>query len=144
MDNNYARYLVGRVKVSISSLVFQNEVEARQSNSKIVKKLLNVFTTTSGGCERDNQENHIPAIITPAELDHILSLSQLTRDDLQVSLISGMYPKLSTSHRKIYCLDGRHRVKALLQNSLIDDYWIIALYCFDAGGKHMFSDYLQC
>src|SRR6266487_7114375 len=51
MDENSSP--VGIVHVDISSLVFQDEVEARQIDDNIVQKLINIFTMSSNGCERD-------------------------------------------------------------------------------------------
>ena len=98
MDENSSP--VGIVHVDISSLVFQDEIEARQIDDNIVQKLINIFTMSSNGCERDEPENHIPALISSRELDYILQISQLTRDGLQRSLLGRGYPKLNTLNNK--------------------------------------------
>jgi len=134
-----AECLVGIVYIDISSLVFQDKVEARQINDAKVQKLINIFTTSSNGCKRDELGNRIPALISSRELDHILQISRLTRDDLQKSLLGGGYPKLNTLNNKIYCLHGRHRLRAaaaFLRNSELDNYWwTIELYAFEPESK---------
>lgn len=134
-----AECLVGIVHVDISSLVFQDEIEARQIDDTKVQKLINIFTTSSHGCERDEPENHIPAVISSRELSYILQISQLTRDDLQRSLLGRGYPKLNTLNNKIYCLHGRHRLRAaaaFLRNFESDNYWwTIKLYTFEPESK---------
>ena len=137
MDENSSP--VGIVHVDISSLVFQDEIEARQIDDNIVQKLINIFTMSSNGCERDEPENHIPALISSRELDYILQISQLTRDDLQRSLLGGGYPKLNTLNNKIYCLHGRHRLRAaaaFFRNTQPGNYWwTIELYTFEPESK---------
>src|SRR6266516_5788308 len=125
-SSSVAKCLVGIVHIDISSIVFQDEIEARQIDDITVQKLINIFTTSSNGCELDEPENRIPALISSRELDYILQISQLTRDDLQRSLLGERYPKLNTLNNKIYCLHGRHRLRAaaaFLRNSEPDNYW---------------------
>jgi hypothetical protein len=125
-SSSVAKCLVGIVHVDISSLAFQDDIEARQINNTTVQNLIKIFNTNSNGCERDEWQNHVPALISSRELDHILQVSQLTRDGLQRSLLDGRYPKLNMLNNKIYCLHGRHRLRAaaaFLRNSEPDNYW---------------------
>ena len=108
------RHLVGRVRVPLSSITFQNEVQPRPIDTPIVEKLIKIFTTSSGGCERDKLENHISAIITTVELDAVLQSLGFTRDNLYKSLLDGVYPTLISSS-KIYCINGRHWIEAAEQ-----------------------------
>ncbi|KAH0545345.1 hypothetical protein FGG08_000644 [Glutinoglossum americanum] len=129
MDEHFSSVakLVGVVQVDISSLAFQDEVEARQITDAEVQDLISIFNKSSDGCEPSKPENQITALISPRELDYILQISQLTRDDLQRSLLSGEYPKLNTLNNKIYCLNGRRRIRAAA--ALADKYWwVIKLY----------------
>jgi hypothetical protein len=66
------KYLVGRVRVDLSSITFQDEINPRLFDNSKVEKLLNIFNESSQGCEQDRLENHISAIITPVELDAVL------------------------------------------------------------------------
>jgi hypothetical protein len=121
-----AKCLVGIVRVDIFCLAFQDDIEARQIDSAIVQKLITIFTKSSNGCERDRPGNQVPALISSRELDHMLEISQLTRNDLQRSLLGVGYPKLNTSNTKIYCLHRRHRLRAaaaFLRHFEQEDYW---------------------
>ena len=136
MDEFYstvAKCLVGVVRVDIASLVYQDHVESRQIDDDIVSKLIHIFATK--GCKRDKPENHISAIISSTDLDDILQASQIMRDDLQRSLLDGVYPKLNTLDKKICYLYGRHRISAAIKffkNSVLDNrWWTIALSSFE-------------
>jgi DNA-binding phage protein len=132
------KYLVGRVRVALSSITFQDEIEGRLPNDAIVEYLTNVFATGSKGCEPDRLENHISAIISPADLNRVLHFSGLTRNDLQQSLLDGEYPTLNALSN-VYCVDGKHRIAAaerLFVNSRPDQiFWTVALHCFDINSK---------
>jgi DNA-binding phage protein len=142
MDNyssSVAKCLVGIVRVDISCLAFRSDIEARQVDNSVIQNLITVFTESSKGCERDKLDNQIPAVISSRELDRMPENSQLTRDDLQRSLLGGGYPKLNTSNTKIYCLWGKHRLRAaavFLRHCDPGDYWwAVKLYTFGPGSK---------
>ena len=134
MGNEYnlslAECLVGIVKVDISSLAFQDDAGARQIDPIIVDRLIEIFYS------RYDSENHILALISLAELDHILQASRLTRGDLSKSLLGGECPKLDTSHQKIHCLHGRHRLRDAIEFLKPDDcWWTVRLYCFESDSE---------
>jgi DNA-binding phage protein len=143
---SHDKYLVGRVRVAVSSITFQDEIEGRLPNDAIVEYLKNVFATGSKGCEQDKLQNHISAIISPADLNHVLHFSGLTRNDLQQSLLEGKYPTLNALGN-IYYVDGRHRIdaaKQLFVDSRPDEiFWIVALHCFDLNSKSAAVKYIQ-
>jgi hypothetical protein len=138
-SSSVAKCLVGIVRVDISCLAFRSDIEARQIDNTVVQNLVTVFTESSNGCERDKPDNQVSALISSRELDHMLENSQLTRNDLQRSLLGGGYPKLNTSNTKIYCLRGRHRLRAaavFLRHCDPEDYWwAVKLYTFGPGSQ---------
>jgi hypothetical protein len=131
--------LVGVVHANISSLIFQDEIEAREIDKNKVQTLVKIFSRSSNGCKPDEPENRIPALVSSRELDYILQISELTRDDLQRSLLGGEYPKLDILDNKIYCLRGRHRLKAaaeFFRNFRPDNYWwTVELHIFEPESK---------
>jgi hypothetical protein len=148
-SSSVAKCLVGIVRVDISCLAFRSDIEARQIDNTVAPKrqidntgvqyLVKVFTESSKGCEQDEPDNQVTALISWTELDHMLENSQLTRNDLQRSLLGGGYPKLDTSNTKIYCLRGRHRLKAAalyLRHCDPEDYWwAVKLYTLGLGSE---------
>jgi hypothetical protein len=123
------KYLVGRVRVPLPSITFQDEVEARLFDIPIVENPIKLFAK-GRRCKKDKLQNHISAIISPIELDVILYTSGLTRDDLRDSLVVGVYPTVSTLS-KIYCLNGRHRIEAAKDLPAHESLWTVALYSFE-------------
>lgn len=124
---------VGIVHVDISSLAFKDDIGLRELDKNIVDRLTGVF---KAGCSPDIIENHLPAFIEPTELDHLLRNSQLTATDLQASLLGRPYPRLNLGQEKLYCLHGRHRLKAAVEALRPEDrWWTIRLYSFEPSEK---------
>lgn len=123
--------LVGRVQVDISSLAFSDA--SRKEVPRIIDRFKCAFEE-GYDTSRHNPQNRLQAHIDSTELDDVLRASQLTRDDLQVSFLPGaLHPKLNTSGTKIYCFEGRHRLKAAEQFHNTDDcWWTIDLYVFES------------
>jgi hypothetical protein len=48
-----AKCLVGTVHVDISSLVFQDDIEARQIDDTTIQNLIKIFNSNSNRCKRD-------------------------------------------------------------------------------------------
>ena len=69
-SSSMAKCLVGIVHVDISSLAFQDDIEARQINDTTVQNLIKIFNTNSNGCERDEWQNHVPAPISSRTGSH--------------------------------------------------------------------------
>jgi hypothetical protein len=95
--------------VDISSLAFSDA--SRRENPQITKTKRSFKNGTS--CSRHDPQSRISAHIDPTELDCVLRASQLSRDDLQASLLPGaIHPKLNTAGMMICCFNRRHRSKA--------------------------------
>ena len=122
---------VGTVKVDISSLAFKSNIGSRKIDQAIVNRIERVLSVA---CSRIAPENHLPAIINPAELDHVLLASGLTRNDLQTSLLGGPYPRLHLERSKLYCLHGKHCLQAAMKVLAPEDrWWTIRLYSLESG-----------
>jgi hypothetical protein len=126
---------VGIVHVDISSLDFENDIDSREIDERDVNRLEERF---KHGCFQDAALNQIPAFIMPADLDRLLQASQLTRADLQTSLLRRPYPKLNLGQEKLYCRYGRHRLKAAerVLTEPEDCWWTIQLISFEPGNIH--------
>ena len=128
---------VGTVRANISCLAFEDK--SRAEDQGIIDYLISVFKGSSHGCERDNADHQIPAIVSSREIDQILENSQLTRHDLRRLNLDGEYPKINMSNAKIRCLRGIHRVKAaegfLGGRGPENCWWIINLFTFNIRSK---------
>ncbi|KAE9373849.1 hypothetical protein N431DRAFT_456576 [Stipitochalara longipes BDJ] len=131
MDNReYDYYLaldkcrIGRVRVNISSLVI-NDLSRKDNRTK--KK------RASKSRSRHDPQSRISADIDPHDLDHVLQVSLLSKEDLQNSLLPGaIHPRINTSNITIRCFNGRQRFKFAEKFYKEDDcWWEIELYCFD-------------
>ncbi|PMD42323.1 hypothetical protein L207DRAFT_580988 [Hyaloscypha variabilis F] len=101
---------IGIVRVGLESLEFW---EGREVDEENVMDLVKVFEKSRYGCDRYDDHNIIPAYVNPRELNNILELSNLTREELQLSLSSqGFRPWIETGNIKIRGLHGQHRVEA--------------------------------
>ena len=128
----FSRCLVGIVRVDISSIAFQDVLEAKKIDSTKIQNLIEDFR--ENGCNRDSPENQVPALVSTRELDYMLEIAQVTQEDLQRSLLEGEYPTLSIADNTIYCLDGRHRLRAaeLFFNDRPEEkWWTIRLNTFN-------------
>jgi hypothetical protein len=67
-------YLVRRVRVALSSIIFHDMVESRLFNESKVKKLREIFAIK---CENEKLDYHVSALTIPIELDTILQTSGL-------------------------------------------------------------------
>lgn len=141
MDNEEYEYyisldkcLVGRARVDISSLTFSDASRREIPHITKIKR----SSKNGTGCSRHDPQSRIPAHIDPTELDHVLRASQLSRDNLQASLLPGaIHPKLNTAGTRICCFNGRHRLKAAEHRYNEDDrWWTIELYSFGPNRKH--------
>jgi hypothetical protein len=88
--------LVGIVNVDISSLEFY-ENRARDANT--IQHLLSLFR--DGRDRYDEDANQVPAIVGPTDLEQVLQVSHITRNNLQKSLLDR--PRLSDgeNYRKL-------------------------------------------
>lgn len=137
-----SRCLVGIVQVDISLLTFQDDLKAKKIDPTKVQNLISIFRTS--GCERDSPENQLPALISPRELDYMLETAQVTRGDLQGSLQGGGYPRFRAGDSTIYCLDGRHRLRAaeiFFKDRPEENWWTVKLATFNPSSHETkFSD----
>jgi Protein of unknown function (DUF3723) len=124
---NFTKSPVGIVRVEISSLQY----ESATIDERNVNRLVTIFTR---GCFRHNLDNHVPALIRPTELDEALQASNLSREDLDLSLVGVEYPVLRITRGKLECLHGGHRLRAALQVLEEGDrWWMVRLYSFEQG-----------
>jgi hypothetical protein len=142
------RSLIGTVTIKHSALVFPNDIgdlesselafdkedveniEARLLDSKLAERLA-VDSLEPNGCAPRDLLHQIPALISAAELMPILRESELTRDGIRDANSAADFPKLHTGNKKIYCLQGQHRIKAAESiPELSDRWWTIRLHCF--------------
>jgi Protein of unknown function (DUF3723) len=125
--------MIGTVRIDISCLAFEDK--SRAEDQDIVDYLLSVYKGSRHGCEQDNADHQIPAVVDSREMDHILENSQLTRDDLRRLNLDGEYPKINASNAKIRCVRGMHRVKAaeefLKERDPENCWWVIKLFTFN-------------
>jgi hypothetical protein len=128
--------LVGRVRVDISSLIFSDlsrkDDPRITKNPKIAKK-----KRASKTRSRYDPQSRISADIEPDDLDHMLQLSLLSREDLQQSLLPGaIHPRINTTNIMIRCFNGRHRLKVAEGSYKEGDrWWKIELYCFQENRR---------
>ncbi|KAH8797844.1 hypothetical protein F5884DRAFT_687640, partial [Xylogone sp. PMI_703] len=152
--------LVGIVNVDIWSIKFRkiSELEdqsvldeenepsqqsgLRELDPRITSKLADVFRNTSQPVEltRCEPHNHIETVLSVGDLDQILEVLGISRDTLRESLMSGYYPKLHLSNRKLVCLHGQHRLEAAVKTLNSQDcWWPVKLYCFDPNSEFIQS-----
>jgi hypothetical protein len=113
--------LIGFVKIDISSLVFTS---GRELDNRIVNKLIRVFHRSKYGCDRVDERNYVPAIITSQDLSQLASRHQSLSRDLELSLSNvDVRPMLQVENEVIQCLHGKHRIKAAEQFLLANDRW---------------------
>jgi hypothetical protein len=133
-DKEYDYYLsldkclIGRVRVNISSLIISDL--SRKDNPTKKKR-------ASKSQSRHDPLSRISAYIEPNDLDYVLRMSLLSKEDLQKSLLSGaIHPRINTSNIIIRCFNGRQRLKEAEKFYKEDDcWWEIELYCFDLCRK---------
>ena len=77
-------------------------------------------------CPPSELPNHVPALITEAELQRLLAASGLPASSLQ----SGQPPQLNVSvDRPLQCLHGKHRLAgAKASPSPANQWWTVDLY----------------
>lgn len=110
---------LGIVRINLESLDFY---PGRAIDNDIVLYLKSVFEDS--GCDREHDQNVVPANISSTALDSILVTSGLTRSELQLSLIHPSYrPLLNTGDLKVLCLHGRHRIEAAKRFLNSDSLW---------------------
>jgi hypothetical protein len=113
--------LIGFVKINISSLVFTS---GRELDNRIVNKLIRVFHRSKYRCDRVNERNYVPAIITSQDLSQLISRHQLLSRDLELSLSNvDVRLMLQVKNEVIQCLHSKHRIKAAEQFLLANDRW---------------------
>jgi hypothetical protein len=135
--SSLSQCLLGRVRVDISSV--EPAKESREEHPVITKETRKRFKSRKSRkpksrsyriTSRHNPNNHIRAEIHPWELENVLTLSRITRGELQKSLLPGaIHPKLNLSNTKIYCFNGRHRLKVAKDHG--DSWWTVDLYTFE-------------
>ncbi len=119
------------VRVHLESLDFLN---TQDINNSTVLHLLNVLEESPYECERDHNQNVIPAYIDTSKLEQILKLSSLSLEDFSQSLRSCNFrPHLILENIKICCLYGKQRVEAAkLFLPSHKFWWTIKLYCLNS------------
>jgi hypothetical protein len=122
--------LLGRVRVDISSLILSDL--SRKDDPRTTKK-----KRGSKSRSRYDPQSRISADIDPDDLDHMLRLSLLSKEDLQKSLLPGaIHPRINTTDVMIRCFNGRHRLKvAEVGYKDGDCWWEIELYCFEKNRR---------
>ena len=123
--------LVGIVRVKFDSLIFP--AANRQKNPKIISQLKDVFEEGAYGCDREHENNIIPACITRANLASIFYESNLTQQEIQSSLVNKtIRPTISAGNLKFYCFWGLQRIEAAKQILREEEqWWTIRLYTWD-------------
>jgi hypothetical protein len=126
--------VVGIVNVDLSALAFP---WGREEDPLIVDGLIELFRNNSKGCDRNTEENYIPAIISEAELNTILGTNGLTQEDLQRTVSVASYrPKIVVSNFDLNCVHGKHRIKAAREVLCSTDaWWTVKLFSFDTSSK---------
>ncbi|KAJ4248078.1 hypothetical protein NW762_012848 [Fusarium torreyae] len=114
--------LVGIVRCPVDSLFPYGK--GRQIDQDAVDRIWKYFDKTER--RPSDERNQIRGIVTPGDLNTILSTLHVTRQVLKSTIQQGGYPLLS-DHR-IACLDGKHRLRALAQNRPLS-WWVVRLYC---------------
>lgn len=115
--------LVGIVRSPLASLVPYGE--GRSPRPEAVKRLVRVFNATK--CDSKNHKNHIQGIITPVDLQSILSILRISRHELARTVHSGDFPLLADY--PIAYLSGRQRLAAADRKSV--PRWTIRLLCVE-------------
>jgi Protein of unknown function (DUF3723) len=140
--------LIGIFTIETFSLVFPNNIQEFEADEiafdkddleLIEGKLLDNQIATrlakealdNNSCSPKDLLHQIPALISPHELDTILRDSGLTVERIRQANSIAKYPSLRTGNKRIYCLQGLHRIKAAEQIlEPLDRWWVIRLHCF--------------
>lgn len=120
---------IGIVRISIESLLFDtllfdSEVVPRQLDQNHVSHLVDVFTESNYGCDRTNDKNYIPAVISHGDLTTLLHNTHISERHLSLTLADATFrPEIVTNHLLIPCLHGKHRIAAAKQFCHPNDLW---------------------
>jgi hypothetical protein len=107
----------------------------RELNEHIVQKLLILFQNSRDGCNRDNKMYCIPAFINHHDFEQLLQSEAHLRRDIQLSLEQvHVRPRVTLPNVRIYCLHGKHCIKAAEKFLAPHDrWWTIELYVLGTG-----------
>ena len=136
MDENFVSdahvpKLIGFARVNMSSL---SSIEGgRGIVPRVVKALQQTFTVEK--CRRNDPSNYVTALVTATSLRKLLKASGFEERDLRAPLEDGLFPFLRLpTHVKLFCADGRQRLKAgeeFLDPS--DRWWTVQVYQVPPG-----------
>ncbi|KGQ02690.1 hypothetical protein BBAD15_g12095 [Beauveria bassiana D1-5] len=122
---------IGAVNIRLDNLCFPY---SRGPDKKNVKRLIKLFQGQRG-CNPGETQNRIPAIISEAELQNALAISNLTRGDLVAR--GDSFSRLDMpSAFQLECLRGEDRVQAAREvlNSP-EPRWVVDLYAADISDE---------
>ncbi|SPJ72389.1 uncharacterized protein FTOL_02117 [Fusarium torulosum] len=114
--------LVGIIRCPVNLLLPYGE--GRQIDPDAVGRLAKCFDRTE--CKREEEDNFIRGIITPDDLNLIISTLRTSQRALSHTIIQRQYPLLLSHH--IACLDGRHRIRAAMRHKPLS-WWVVKLLC---------------
>lgn len=117
---------IGTARVKLNALSFPN---ASCLDTRNVERLKSLFRGQRG-CNPEDLQNRIPAVIDEIELDELMRISGITRESLRAKT---QHPILDLPEgAQLSCLRGQHRVRAAQEILASDRRWVVDL--FAAGG----------
>lgn len=123
-------FLIGTCQVQLKNLSFEH---GRDKLPQATERLAQLF---QAWCEPNERANHIPAVVSTAELNAILGESGLSIQDI---VQGSPEPPCLSPPSLLRCIHGRQRYEAALLVMGPEAWWTIRLFCIPAD-----SDVTAC